>query len=134
MKKAFTLLIADKNRDTLDFLLREFSAEGYEVFAAGDGASIVAAVDGADLVVFDMEMPDVDCSWIFEKTQNRRPPLPVIFHTFLTEESERKYGGRAEIYIAKSGNIDHLKAAVADVLKKSYPDRFICAETDDTAV
>lgn len=133
MKKTFTILIADKNRNVRDFLRREFSAEGYKVAVAEDGERILAEIDGVDLLVFDIEMPDADSSRIFERTQKRRPPLPVIVHTFLTEESERASCSKGEIYIEKSGNIDHLKAAVADMLKKCYPDRPVHTEPGDGA-
>jgi len=127
MKRIFTILVADKNKNVRDFLLRELAAEGYEVVVARDGGRILAEIDredGLDLLVFDLEMPDTDSTKIFEKAQNRQPPLPVIIHTFLTEESERDSSlDKGEIYIEKSGNIDHLKAAVADTLKKFYPER-----------
>ena len=126
MEKMFRILIADKNRNIRDFLYRELSAEGYEVTVAEDGKGLSCEIErenGVDLIVFDLEMPDADSSKIFEKTQKRRPPLPVIVHTFLTEESERNNSGDAETYIEKSGNIDHLKRAVAEILNRSYPDR-----------
>ncbi len=110
-----------------DFLRRELSAEGYEVALAGDGGQILAEMErenGVDLLVFDLEMPDADSSKIFEKAQKRRPPLPVVIHTFLTEESERDSSlNKGEIYIEKSGNIDHLKTVIADMLKKFYLDQ-----------
>ncbi len=127
MKKIFSILVADKNRNVRDFLRRELSAEGYEVATAEDGSRILAEIEhdgGVDLLVFDLEMPDADSSKIFEKTRNRQPPLPVVIHTFLTEESERNHSGKGAIYIEKSGNIGHLKAAIADMLKRFYPDRF----------
>jgi DNA-binding response OmpR family regulator len=136
MKKMFNILIADKNRKVLDFLHRELSAEGYEVAVAEDGGRILAEIErenAVDLIVFDIEMPDADSSKIFEKTQKRRPPLPVIVHTFLTEESERNNPGKAEIYIETSGNIGHLKAAVADMLIRFYPDRLLNAGAANTA-
>jgi len=127
MNKTFTILIADRNRNVRDFLRRELSAEGYEVAVAEDGGGILAEIDrkpGVDLLVFDLEMPDADSSKIFEKTKNRRPPLPVVIHTFLTEECQRDFNqDKGEIYIEKSGNIDHLKTAIADMLKRFYPDR-----------
>ena len=137
MKRIFTILVADKNKNVRDFLHRELAAEGYEVVVAEDGSQILAEIDredGLDLLVFDLEMPDADSSKIFEKTQNRRPPLPVIIHTFLTEESERDSSlDKGEIYIEKSGNIDHLKAAIADMLKKFYPDRPVDTRPADMA-
>jgi hypothetical protein len=60
---------------------------------------------------------------ILQTTQTHQPPLPVIIHTFLTEESARDIVGQTEVYIEKSGNIDHLKAAIRDMLQKFYPDR-----------
>ena len=127
MKRTFTILVADKNKNVRDFLQRELAAEGYEVIVARDGGRILAEIgreDGLDLLVFDLEMPDTDSTKIFEKARNRRPPLPVVIHTFLTEESERDSSlNKGEIYIEKSGNIDHLKAAIADMLKEFYPDR-----------
>jgi DNA-binding response OmpR family regulator len=109
-----------------DFLRRELSAEGYEVALAGDGGQILAEMErenGMDLLVFDLEMPDADSSNIFEKIQKRRVPLPVVIHTFLTEESERDFSlNKGEICIEKSGNIDLLKTAIADMLRRFYPD------------
>ena len=137
MKKIFTILVADKNKNVREFLRRELAAEGYEVAVAKDGARIMAEIDREDrldLLVLDLEMPDADSSKIFEKTQKRRPPLPVIVHTFLTEESERgSESEKREIYIEKSGNIDHLKAAIADMLKKFYPDQALNAGPADMA-
>jgi len=127
MKRIFTILVADKNKNVRDFLHRELAAEGYEVVVARDGSQILSEIDredGLDLLVFDLEMPDTDSSKIFEKAQNRQPPLPVIVHTFLTEEAERDSSlNKGEVYIEKSGNIDHLKAAIADMLKEFYLDR-----------
>jgi len=126
MKKTFTILVADKNRHIRDFLRRELSAEGYEVVVAENGGRIVAEIERdnrVDLLVFDLEMPGADSSKILEITQKRNPPLPVVIHTFLTEERERRLisqkGG--EIYIERSGNIDHLKTAIADMLLRYYP-------------
>ena len=132
MNSTFTILIADKNRNVRDFLRRELAAEGYEVAVAEDGGRILAQIDGksaVDLLVFDLEMPDADSSKIFEKTRKRRPPLPVVIHTFLTEEWQRDYNqDKGEIYIEKSGNIERLKTAIADMLKRFYPDRSLDAE------
>jgi DNA-binding NtrC family response regulator len=119
-------LIADKNRHLLDFLLGELTAEGYEVRIARDARQIleeIAAGDPVDLLIFDLEIPGIDNSKIIEVAQTRRPPLPVIIHTFLTDESARDTAGTDEIYIQKSGNIDRLKKAIEDTVQKYYPDR-----------
>lgn len=124
MKKKFTILIADRNKNVRDFLRREFSAEGYEIITARDGNQVLQEIgrdSPPDLIILDLEIPDADSSEILEKAQTRNPPLPVVIHTFLTEECERDKQSETEVYIEKSGNIDHLKTAVADMLNRFNP-------------
>lgn len=124
MPKTFSILVADKNKNVRDFLKRELSAEGYLVDTARDGNQVLEIIigqDTPDLLVLDLEIPGIESAVVFERAQTRIPPLPVIVHTFLTEESERNSGGTPEIYIEKSGNIDRLKSAITDVLKRFYP-------------
>ncbi len=128
MKKNFTILVADKNRNVRDFLRRELSEDGYEIVVASDGNQVEARIESdapPDLLVIDMEVPEIDGSKILEMSQTRRPPLPVIIHTFLTEESIRDRVNETETYIEKSGNLDHLRSAIKEMLKKFYPDRFL---------
>jgi DNA-binding response OmpR family regulator len=124
MKRIFNILIADKNKNVREFLRRELSAEGYEVSVAEDGSQILEKLkldSNVHLLVFDLEMPNADTSGIFEKARSRQPPLPIVVHTFLTEEHERDSGcDTGDIFIEKSGNIDHLKAAIADTLERFY--------------
>ncbi len=117
MKKIFTILVADKNRNVRDFLRRELSAEGYNVAVARDGGEILAEIDredGVDLLVFDLEMPDADSSKIFEKSQNRRPPLPVVIHTFLTENP-------SGILARTKGKSTSKRAAISNTLRQPSP-------------
>ncbi|HYA43072.1 MAG TPA: response regulator [Syntrophobacteraceae bacterium] len=125
-KNTFTILVADKDSNVGDFLRRELSAEGYQVAVAENGGRIIEEIERdkrVDLLVFDLEIPGADSSKILEITQKRNPPLPVVIHTFLTEESYRRHPGQngGGIYIERSGNIDHLKAAVADMLLRFCP-------------
>lgn len=128
MKKNFTILVADKNRNVRDFLRRELSEDGYDIVVATDGNQVEARIESdtaPDLLVIDLEAPEIDGSKILEMSQTRRPPLPVIIHTFLTEESVRDRVQETESYIEKSGNLDHLRSAIEEMLKKFYPDRFM---------
>jgi len=125
MKKKFTILIADRNKNVRDFLRREFSAEGYEIITARDGNEVLLEIGRdtpPDLIILDLEIPDADNSEILERAQNLNPPLPVVIHTFLTEEAERDSQSETKIYIEKSGNVDHLKSAVADMLRRLNPE------------
>lgn len=122
MKRKFTVLVADRNADVRDCLRRELSAESYKIIIAESSERILEEIgrdDPPDLLILDFEIPGIGSAGIFEKAQGRNPPLPVIVHTFLTEESERDSPSRTEVYIKRSGNIDCLKSVVAEVLGRS---------------
>jgi DNA-binding response OmpR family regulator len=123
MKRKLTILIADRNKNVRDFLRREFSSEGYGIITARDGNQVLEEIgreNPPDLLILDLEIPDADSSEILEKAQRRNPPVPVVIHTFLTEESERDTLRDSEIFIEKSGNVDYLKSAVADMLQRFH--------------
>ena len=128
MRNQFTLLIADRNRHVRDFLRREFMAEGYAVALARDEMELLTSIQGdepPDLIIADLEMPCSDGPEAIEKLLARNPLVPVVIHTFLTEEAAREVCGRAAAFLEKRGNnIDHLKETVLTVLRKSYPHRF----------
>ena len=122
MSKQFTLVIADRNRHVRDFLRREFVADGYAVELARDDKellNIIEADEPPDLLIVDLEMPCSGGPEALETLLTRNPLLPVVIHTFLTEEAAQEVCGRAAAFLEKRGNnIDHLKATVLTVSKK----------------
>jgi DNA-binding NtrC family response regulator len=128
MSNKFTLLIADRNRRVRDFLRREFMADGYAVELAGDDRELLffmEAEDPPDLLIVDLEMPCSGGLDALETLLDRNPLLPVVVHTFLTEEAAQEVCERAAAFLEKRGNnIDHLKETVVTVLRKYYPHRF----------
>lgn len=135
MSNQFTLLIADRNRHVRDFLRREFIADGYAVELARDDKellSIIEADEPPDLLIVDLEMPGSGGPEALETLLTRNPLLPVVIHTFLTEEAAQEVCGRAAAFLEKRGNnIDHLKATVLTVLRRSYPHRFPPSAEDE---
>ncbi|MGO9569842.1 MAG: response regulator [Desulfomonilaceae bacterium] len=137
MSNQFTLLIADRNRHVRDFLRREFMADGYAVELARDDRellSIIEADEPPDLLIVDLEMPCSGGPEAIETLLTRNPLLPVVVHTFLTEEAAQAVCGRAAAFLEKRGNnIDHLKQTVLKVLRKCYPHRFPLSGEDERA-
>ncbi len=120
------ILIADKNRHVRDFLQREFSAEGYLVQVARDGQEILHYLNGQappDLLILDLEIPYLDELSLLERLEERRPPLPVIIHTFSPEETSFLPLPQAAALVEKKENPDLLKAVVADAIRKMEQDR-----------
>lgn len=127
MGHEFIILIADRNRYVREFLRRELAAEGYDVRTARDGREVMTVIDGdvpPDLLILDLEIPYVNGLTIIESLLGRVPPLPVVVHTFLTEDEGRLSASEGAAFVEKSGNINLLKAAVSDMLRRFYPDRF----------
>ncbi len=120
------ILIADRNRHVREFLRRELGAEGYQVAVARDGRELLACIDGTEpphLLILDLEIPYLDELEIWTLLKDRQPPLPVVVHTFLPDPAHLTVPLVAT-FLEKKGDTDQLKAVVAEVIGKHYPDQF----------
>ncbi len=119
------ILIADRNRHVREFLRRELTAEGYQVEVARDGREVLVWLGGEappDLLILDLEVPYVVELEVLTRLRERRPPLPVVIHTFLPESSHHMLMPPEAAFLEK-GNTEHLKAVVAEVIQKNYQHR-----------
>ena len=126
MPAGFTILIADRNRHVRNFLRRELLEEGYKVEVATDGRDILRKmnVDGLpDLLVLDLEIPHAGGLTILKRLMHQFPHLPVIIHTFPTEDANSPVVRSAAAYVEKVGNPDRLKQMIQRVLREYYPNR-----------
>lgn len=126
MPAGFTILIADRNRHVRNFLRRELLKEGYRVEVATDGRDILRKMntDGPpDLLILDLELPYVGGLSILKRLTHRYPHLPVIIHTFPTEDANHPVVQSAAAYVEKVGNTDRLKRIIQRVLREYYPNR-----------
>lgn len=127
MNLQFRILIADKNRHVREFLRREFREAGFRAQVAKDCAEVLMMVDvnqPPHLLILDLEMPPGQGLQILERMQSRVPPLPVVIHAFLAEHVNQPALRHAAALVEKRGDTDRLKAAVIEVLKRNYPDKF----------
>ena len=124
MGKQYTILIADRNRHVREFLKREMLAEGYQVRLAKTTREVLTFVyhpEPLDLVILDLDLPEVNELGVLEKIQDRIPTLPLVLHAFNTDYA----GNRADtvsmaVFVEKSGDsIEGLKKVVSDLLHKS---------------
>lgn len=74
------ILLVDDEPDTLGALSRVLGRLGHDVMEAGSGREALRLlVDGAfDLVVTDINMPDLDGIELILAVREQRPDLPVI--------------------------------------------------------
>jgi CheY-like chemotaxis protein len=121
----YKILIADRNRHVRDFLRRELTAEGYLVEVAADGREILSRIDGTDpphLLILDLEIPYLDEPEVWARLKDCQPPLPCVIHTLLPQYPTNLTLPQAVAFLEKRGDTDHLKAVVAEVIGKYYPE------------
>ena len=126
MPAGFTILIADRNRHVCDFLRRELTAEGYHVEVTKDGRDVLRRIKGEklpDLLILDLEIPYVGGLVILEGLREHHPELPVVIHTFPTEDASHDVVQSAAAFVEKRGDTNRLKATVRETLNRFYPQR-----------
>ena len=123
MREGYNILIADRNPHVRELLRREMTLEGYQVQLAKTGREVINYTlrqDSFDLLILDPDLPDTDESFLLKKLGERIPPLPVVVHAFLSENSEQQDVLTTVIFVEKRGSsIDHLKKIVAEILEKA---------------
>ncbi len=118
------ILIVDDEPDTLILLERILEKEGYKVIKAHNGKEALEKLGekGADLVVLDIMMPEMDgydvCKRI--KTNPKTSHIPVIFLSVRSSDIDIIKGleYKAEDYITKPFNKQILTAKIKAVLRR----------------
>ena len=116
MKKKI-LLVDDE--DSIHLLYREeFEEEGYEVHSAlsGEEALDKLKIIDPDLVILDINMPNMNGIEALRKMKEINPNLPVILSSAYQEFKQDLASWASDDYIVKSSNLDELKAAVKRLL------------------
>jgi len=124
------ILITDRNPRVRSLLCRELERDGYQVLSASSWNEIARAVgDGVDCVVVDMDLSLQGAHGsqgarygqgsvaLLEQLRLRAPGLPVVLHTFSSEEAAEAGSLRlVSAVVEKGSDTERLKAAVRRVL------------------
>jgi two-component system, OmpR family, alkaline phosphatase synthesis response regulator PhoP len=117
------ILIADDERDIIDFLKYNLEKEGFEVLSAKNGAEALSLVKkNPDLILLDVMMPEVD-GWEVVRTlkgNQATASIPVIFLTAKSTELDEVLGLElgADDFMMKPISIPKLIARVKSALRK----------------
>ena len=115
------LLIVDDEAGYREVLQAIFAAEGYEVAAANNGRAALAHLkkSGADLIVSDVRMPDMDGIELLRAAKEVDSDISVVlmtaFGTIATAREAFKLG--ADDFIQKPFNNEELKLIVKRTLE-----------------
>jgi len=117
------ILVIDDEEDTLLVLEKGLTLEGYSVITTDNGSDAItlAKSEQPDIIVLDLEMPDMYGGDIARalKEDTETKHIPVIFLTGMFPKEEEGKGGRVvadHLLFAKPYDIKELVVAIRKLL------------------
>lgn len=117
---AAKILIADDEADIVTMLASFFSAQGYDVWRAFNGAQALRLAERRpDIILLDINMPDCDGFKVCERIRDY-VACPILFLTARIEEADKVRGFAAggDDYIVKPFSLAELAARVRAHLRR----------------
>lgn len=119
---AYKLLIVDDERDVVSLLKDYFELNHYEIITAYSGIEAINMISRKpDLILLDIDMPDMDGITVCEKIREY-VACPILFLTAKIEDSDKIKGfaSGGDDYIIKPFSIDELGARVAAHIRREH--------------
>ncbi len=122
MKRRFNILVIDDEANMLDALKLNLEQTGFSVSTAKTGEEGVALFDTSefDLVVCDLQLPDMDGTEVLRKLKEKRPSIEVIIisgYGSVTKAVEATKAG-AFHFVEKPFEFDALELLIGRALER----------------
>ena len=111
---AYKILIADDDRDIVEYLKKRLVQEQYEVVEAFDGEEALAKIhmDNPDVILLDLTMPKKNGFEVLKDVRERftdrwRPVIIISANTEL-EAVKKSYNMEADHYLTKPCSIENV--------------------------
>ena len=118
-------MVVDDEPNIRELLATSLRFAGFEVHAAGDGATalrLVRQVD-PDLVVLDVMLPDMDGFTLTRRLREKGHHVPVVFLTARDDTSDKVTGLTVggDDYVTKPFSLEEVVARIRAVLRRTRP-------------
>ena len=117
MAKKKILLVEDEENERLLYK-EELEKEGFEVICSSNGTDAVEIVakEKCDLVILDLQMPQMDGIETLGKILTKKRDLPIIIYTAYPQYKDQFLTWAADAYLTKTTDISLLKNKVKTIL------------------
>lgn len=118
-----TILVVDDEEALIDMVSAALRFAGYEVSTASDGFEALRSVKAGtpDLVVLDVNMPDMDGFEVCRRLRRDGVQVPVIFLTARDDIDDLRVGFRqgGDDYLIKPFSLEELGLRIEALLRRS---------------
>ncbi len=122
MNQETKILIVDDDRDILKVISANLKLEGYNVITAENGLEAYNLIkkEMPDLIILDLNLPDIDGVQLCTKLRKEEVNVPLIMLTARDSISDRVLGLEcgADDYIVKPFNFLELSARIKSCLRR----------------
>jgi two-component system copper resistance phosphate regulon response regulator CusR len=119
------ILVVEDEKRIADFLCRGLEGAGYAVDSVSGGQSAIefAATAGYDLIVLDLNLPDIDGLTVLENIRNRKgsPPVLILSARGALDDRVRGLEQGADDYLVKPFAFVELLARVRALFRRGQP-------------
>ena len=117
------ILVAEDETSLNDLLQDALRMNGYETISAKHGLEALRLIreEKPDLVILDINMPQLDGFGVIEKLRNENNNVPVIVLTARDQKDDKSigFGLGADDFVTKPFGLDELLMRVSAVLRRS---------------
>ena len=116
-----TVLLVEDDPAISEPLARAFGREGYEVRAHGTGKGALEEVSGADIIVLDLGLPDIDGLDVARQVRAQGLTTPILMLTARSEDTDLVVGldAGADDYVAEPFRLAELLARVRAQVRRA---------------
>ena len=116
-----TVLLVEDDPAISEPLARAFGREGYAVRVHGTGKEALEKVSGADIIVLDLGLPDMDGLDVARQVRSRGLTTPILMLTARSEATDLVVGldAGADDYVTKPFRLAELLARVRAQVRRA---------------